>query len=90
MTAAIVTALGKGQVVIPKLIRDRLGLTPGRKLVVQLRDDDIVLHLLPKDPIHSLCGILKGIGSLTKDLLKERRKERAHEERKFARFLRPA
>ena len=90
MIANIVTTLGKGQVVIPKAIRDRLGLTPGRKLAVEIHDKDIVLHPLPKDPINALCGILKGKGSLTKTLLQERRKEREREDRKFARFIRSA
>jgi len=85
----IVTALGKGQVVIPKFIRDRLGLTPGRKLAVEVRDDkDIVLHPLPKNPIDALCGILKGEGPSTKELLKMRREERRLEERKIARLFR--
>ena len=83
----VVTALGKGQVVIPKVIRDRLGLTPGRKLSVQIRDDEIVFHLLPKDPIRALYGFLKD-GPSTKDLLRERRKERLLEERKIARLTR--
>ncbi|MBI3333747.1 MAG: AbrB/MazE/SpoVT family DNA-binding domain-containing protein [Candidatus Omnitrophica bacterium] len=86
----IVTTLGKGQVVIPKAIRDRLGLTAGRKLAVEVHDDkEIILHPLPKNPIDALCGILKGSGPSTKDLLKMRREERRREERKTARFLRP-
>ena len=84
----IVTALGKGQVVIPKAIRDQLDLTPGRKIAVEVRQEEIVLHPLPKNPIEALCGILKGKGPSTKDLLRERRKERQREERKIARFLR--
>ena len=83
----IVTALGKGQVVIPKAIRDQLGLTPGRKLAIRVHDNEIVFHLLPKDPIRALCGFLKD-GPSTKDLLKERRKERLLEERKIARLAR--
>ena len=85
----IVTTLGKGQVVIPKAIRDELGLAPGRKLAVEVHDKDIVLHPLPKDPIEALCGILKGKGPSTADLLRERRRERQREERKIARLLRP-
>jgi AbrB family looped-hinge helix DNA binding protein len=85
----IVTTLGKGQVVIPKAIRDLLGITPGQKMSVEVHEREIVLHPLPKDPIHALCGILKGTGVSTKTLLKMRREERRLEERKIARLLRP-
>ena len=85
----IVTTLGKGQVVIPKPIRDLFGLTPGRKLAVEIHDKEIVLHPLPKDPIHALCGILKGTGVSTRALLKMKREEKRLEERKIARLLRP-
>ena len=86
----IVTALGKGQVVIPKAIRDHLGLTPGRKLAVEVRDNkDIVLHPLPKNPVDALYGILKDSKLSTKDLLKMRREERKLEERKITRLFRP-
>lgn len=85
----IVTTLGKGQVVIPKAIRDLLGITPGQKLAIEVHEKEIVLHPLPKDPINALCGILKGTGVGTKALLKSRREERRLEERKIARLLRP-
>lgn len=85
----IVTTLGKGQVVIPKAIRDQLGITPGQKMAVEVHEKEIVLHPLPKDPINALCGILKGTGVSTKTLLKMRREERRLEERKIARLLRP-
>ena len=86
----VVTTLGKGQVVIPKAIRDQLDLMPGRKIAVEVRLDEIVLHPLAKNPINALYGILKGTGLSTKDLLRERRKERQREERKITRFLRPS
>ena len=84
----IVTTLGKGQVVIPKAIRDLLGISPGRKLAVEVKDENILLHPLPKDPIDALCGILKGTGVTTKALLKMRREEKRLEERKIARLFR--
>ncbi len=33
----------KGQVVIPKEIRERLGILPGEKIIVMTRNDEIVL-----------------------------------------------
>ena len=49
----------KFQVVIPKAVRDRLGLTPGQRLQVFAYDDRI--ELVPVRPIRKLRGFLKGI-----------------------------
>jgi len=38
----------KGQVVLPRDIRDRLRLQPGEDLVVELRGDEVVLHRAPR------------------------------------------
>ena len=86
----IVTALGKGQVVIPKPIRDRMGISPGQKLSIEVREqnNEIVIHPLPKDPINALWGILKGTKVSTKALLKMRREERTLENKKTARLFR--
>lgn len=79
MTIATVSA--KGWVVIPKEIRDRHGLHPGRK--VRIVDCEGVLYLLPvpEDPIASAYGMLKeyperypGI-PLTEELITEHRQE---------------
>ncbi len=49
----------KGQLVIEKAIRDRLGVGPGWKAVQQVVDDHVELRFLP--PVHSrsLAGCLK-------------------------------
>ena len=54
-----VTLSSKFQVVIPKAIRERLGLTPGQKLQTVLYDDRI--ELVPLQPAKRLRGFLKGI-----------------------------
>ena len=54
-----VTLSPKFQVVIPKAIRERLGLTPGQKLQTVLYDDRI--ELVPLQPAKRLRGFLKGI-----------------------------
>ena len=80
----IVRTLAKGQVVIPKPVRDRCGITAGSRLLVRIKDGDVLLHPLPKDPNESLHGILKRGGPSTKELLKWRREDRAREEREIA------
>ena len=49
----------KFQVVIPKAIRERLGLSPGQKVQAILYEDRI--ELIPLQPAKRLRGFLKGI-----------------------------
>ena len=56
---ATVTISPKFQVVIPKEIRKRLGLSPGQKVHTIVFDDRI--ELIPVRPIKKLKGFLKGI-----------------------------
>lgn len=81
---AIVKAFAKGQVVIPKPIRDRFGIKAGSQLFIQVIGQDIVMKPLPKDPIKALRGMLKDTGPSTADLLRMRREEREREEREIA------
>ncbi len=54
-----VTVSPKFQIVIPKEIRERLGLTPGQK--VQAIAYEGRIELVPIRPIKQLRGFLKGI-----------------------------
>lgn len=54
-----VTISPKFQVVIPKSIRERLGLTPGQRVQALLYGDRI--ELIPLQPARRLRGFLKGI-----------------------------
>jgi AbrB family looped-hinge helix DNA binding protein len=56
---ATVTISPKFQVVIPKEVRERLGLTPGQKVQTILFDDRI--ELIPVRPVKKMRGFLKGI-----------------------------
>jgi len=66
----------KGQVLIPKAIREKYGVRPGMRIQVLARPDGIVLKPAPENPIDAACGFLEGDFSLTGDLMEERRKER--------------
>ena len=74
------TISSKGWVVIPADLRKKYNLTPGTEVVIV--DYGGVLAIVPamKDPIKEGRGLLKGLPSLTKDLLEERKKERKREE----------
>lgn len=73
------------QTVIPRKIRQALGIKPGMKLEWQVRDGVIIIHAIPPDPIQAARGMLKGRGLTTETLLAERslqrNKERVQEER---------
>jgi len=54
-----VTVSPKFQVVIPKEIREGLGLLPGQKIQIVVYGDRI--ELIPVKPIRQMRGFLKGI-----------------------------
>jgi AbrB family looped-hinge helix DNA binding protein len=78
----------KGQVVIPKPIRDRLHLQPGDRLLVHEAEDEVRIRKAVtggaerRAIVASLRGALAGGPSLTAGLEAERRRERELEDRK--------
>jgi AbrB family looped-hinge helix DNA binding protein len=75
--AAIKTTMSKrGQIVVPREIRERMGIVPGSRLEWRIIDGLIVVMPIPSDPVRASVGILKDRGLRTEDLLAERRKER--------------
>lgn len=86
----IVTTSSKGQVVIPKIEREKLGIKPGAKVLVELAGDHIEVRPLPEDPVEHFCGIFSEGTSLTEALLRERKEDLRREEEKTARLFRPS
>ena len=78
MDSAYVTS--KGQLVIPSRLRARYGIKSGTKIHFVERDGGILIQPVTKEFIRSVCGMLKSPTSVTGELLKERAKERHHEE----------
>lgn len=78
----------KGQVVIPKRIRERLHLEPGDRVLVQEEQDEVRIRKAVAGPVErraivaSLRGVLAEGPSLTAGLEAERRLEREREGRK--------
>ena len=64
----------KGQLVIPKTVRQALGLRPGTEMTVRLVDGKIVLEPVMPSPIAALYGKYRGADLLT-DLEAEHRRE---------------
>lgn len=79
----------KGQVVLPKDMRDELGIAPGDEVIFAKADDQIVVRKArTKDEIiDSLFGALAGPGKpLTELLVESRRRDREREDRKLNSF----
>ena len=72
----------RGQTVIPKEIREALGIKEGTKITWAVRDGSAVIQALPDDPIGASMGALKHLKFSTADLLAERRADRDNEEAK--------
>jgi AbrB family looped-hinge helix DNA binding protein len=71
---AVVKMHPKGQIVIPKEIRDKLGgIKPGKVLSITFVKDHAEIRPLPDDPIEFLTGIFEGHPvSMADELLEER------------------
>lgn len=77
----IVKTSAKGQIVIPKRVRDELGITPGKKLLFRVVDKHAEITPLADDPIRAMRGVLKGGASLAKELLQERKRDNMIDEK---------
>lgn len=68
------TVAERGQITLPKAVRDALGLTKGTKLKVELIDGRIVLRKDVNDALSRVRGILKlPAGVTTDDIMRELR-----------------
>jgi antitoxin PrlF len=82
----------KGQVVIPKAIRDEIGIKPGDEVTFEPNGSEVRVRRVNDDPKHrvdgirALRGVWAGSGGGTKELLEERRRERDAEERMAQRW----
>ena len=73
----------KGQVVIPKRIRERLGIKPGDEVRVSDADGEVrVRRVLSLDELRGILGPPTGM----EDWEEEKRRERELEERKWERM----
>lgn len=65
---------GKGQIVIPVLLRRKYGIKEGTKIVISDNGDSIILKPMTEEYLSKLQGSLKGRGGL-KMLLNEKKIE---------------
>ncbi len=74
------TITSKGQIVVPAKLRRRYGLKPGTKVYFIERDQEILFQPVTREYLKSVHGMLTSETSMTKELLKERAKDREREE----------
>ena len=80
----IVTTSSRGQIVIPKEIRKKLKIVPGKKLSIKIQNDHVCLTPLPDDPVDYFCGIFEEKDSPTQALMDQRQKDKDRESKKTA------
>ena len=75
MTTATISS--KGQIAIPKAIRDRLNLKAGTELAIDVQGESLVMKRVVREfpDWRTMEGMSKGEGSLTKALEEERAAE---------------
>ncbi len=73
-------ASSKGQIVIPKEYRDKLGIKAGDRVGISVVSDHVEIYVLPEDPVEAFCGIFSEGPSLVDALLKSRKEDQEHEE----------
>jgi AbrB family looped-hinge helix DNA binding protein len=78
----IVRTSSKGQIVIPKQIREKLGIVPGKRVLFRLVGNHAEIVPLSDDPVKAMRGMLKSDTSLADELLEERRKDSEIDEKR--------
>ena len=74
METSVITI--KGQIVVPKKIRDRFGMKKGTKVAFIEQNGKLILQLLDKNYFESLAGILGTEGRVLKSLMEDKKRER--------------
>jgi len=66
----------KGQIVIPKVIREKIGIKEGHEVIVESSEEGVVILKKPKNPAKEMRGLFKGkLKKSSVELVKELRKE---------------
>ena len=80
MESSVLTS--KGQIVIPKNLRKKYGIKPGTRIIFMEKDGDITIKALTTEYFKNISGWLKEGGNILDDLLKEKKREIEHDEKR--------
>lgn len=86
MTDVMVSS--KGQIVLPKEIRERYGWKKGTTVVVEDVFNGIMIFEVPDKPLLHLRGMLKNSGGAVAELLQDRRREALREKKEAEKYWR--
>jgi AbrB family looped-hinge helix DNA binding protein len=72
----------KGQIVIPKAVRERLNLKAGTQISIDVQGESMVMKRLVRNypDWRTMEGMARGGESLTQALMEERAAEKAHDD----------
>ena len=70
----------KCRVVIPRSIRDHIGVDTGDKIAFLAKDDGVVMVRVPKDPLMAMSGIFKSDRKKALSMMQELKEEERMEE----------
>ena len=82
------TISSKGQIAIPKAVRERLNLKAGTEVRIDVQGESLVMKRLVSGfpDWRTMEGMARGGESLTKALMEERAAERAHDDARVPRL----
>ena len=81
METSVITS--KGQVLIPKRLRNKYGIKTGVKVLFEETDEGVRLRPMNEAYFKSFKGILKSDGNLKEEMREIKEEEKKLEERKF-------
>jgi len=72
----------KGQLLIPKRIRNKYGITSGVKVIFEETENGVIIRPMNENYFKSFMGILKSTGDLKEEVRQFKEEEKKLEERK--------
>lgn len=79
----------KGQLLIPKRIRNKYGIKAGVKVIFEETDNGVVIRPMNENYFKSFMGVLKSTGNLKEEIQQMKAEEKKLEERKLHSPVKP-
>ena len=73
----------KGQLLIPKRIRNKYGIKSGVKVIFEETENGVIIRPMNENYFKSFMGVLKSTGNLKAEVQKMKMEEKKMEERKL-------